>query len=516
MKLPSDDDDPPPSRDQIEELERLEQETTLVLQDIDRNLARANSIINNRILPKVKGYAQECDRVWSNVGFWKHFFERSANVVLDTDGGPVATTNSTSPNLHMFNDTIKLMAGHLDPTPDSIQSLLMEPIPSQHLPEPSATAKKTSSGLSKSTPLLDSTPTWSTNQVNNQYLASTPQPPASKDQANSHPQTTNDDSTGSLNMPPLVSDAMSKGISSLSRLPVSAGQKAVALVQTEDFLSPQRVPGDPLIESSPSFPLKPVLVSDYPVHDDDDDDENHGEMDPQAVQERSFSPPPQLTLTIHSIYPRQDQQPRSSPTRNSDGSFSPIPLPPSLSPTKPTNMTTAVTDLEVRVPSLLSEYRIPELQTDYRPYSPNTKRPLADLPPTAKRTRRAFDVANEEDNVFLEDASHSREVERSVKETTFQSIPDHGPDLPSATKEKTSEISSQSHSMSRLFDAAVLSASKDVVDEPMVEGKNMFSNLSESFADQPNADQTGDSTNDLLPEYREKFKQLTASFRKRS
>lgn len=59
-------------------------------------------------------------------------------------------------------------------------------------------------------------------------------------------------------------------------------------------------------------------------------------------------------------------------------------------------------------------------------------------------------------------------------------------------------------------------ASKDVVDEPMVEGKNMFSNLSESFGDQPNADQTGDSTNDLLPEYREKFKQLTASFRKRS
>ncbi|KAF8002065.1 hypothetical protein HF325_003030 [Metschnikowia pulcherrima] len=66
------------------ELERLEQETTLVLQDIDHNLSRANGVINDKIFPVLKKYAVATSKVWENVGFWKHFMEEAADVEVRT------------------------------------------------------------------------------------------------------------------------------------------------------------------------------------------------------------------------------------------------------------------------------------------------------------------------------------------------------------------------------------------------------------------------------------------------
>lgn len=66
------------------ELERLEQETTLVLQEIDLNLSQANAIINDKIFPILKKYASATGQVWTNVGFWKHFLEEAADVEIST------------------------------------------------------------------------------------------------------------------------------------------------------------------------------------------------------------------------------------------------------------------------------------------------------------------------------------------------------------------------------------------------------------------------------------------------
>lgn len=66
------------------ELERLEQETTLVLQEIDLNLSHANAVINDRIFPILKKYAAATGQVWTNVGFWKHFLEEAADVEILT------------------------------------------------------------------------------------------------------------------------------------------------------------------------------------------------------------------------------------------------------------------------------------------------------------------------------------------------------------------------------------------------------------------------------------------------
>ncbi|QEL60016.1 hypothetical protein CJJ09_002105 [Candidozyma auris] len=57
------------------ELERLEQETTLVLQEIDRNLSQANAVISDKILPVLTSYHSASSNVWKNVSFWKKFVE---------------------------------------------------------------------------------------------------------------------------------------------------------------------------------------------------------------------------------------------------------------------------------------------------------------------------------------------------------------------------------------------------------------------------------------------------------
>lgn len=67
---------------QTEELERLEQNITLTLQEIDHNFSRAHRIVTSSILPIVEQYAHHSREVWEGSKFWKQFFEASANVSL--------------------------------------------------------------------------------------------------------------------------------------------------------------------------------------------------------------------------------------------------------------------------------------------------------------------------------------------------------------------------------------------------------------------------------------------------
>lgn len=67
---------------QTEELEKLEQNITLTLQEIDHNFSRAHRIVTSSILPIVEQYAHHSREVWEGSKFWKQFFEASANVSL--------------------------------------------------------------------------------------------------------------------------------------------------------------------------------------------------------------------------------------------------------------------------------------------------------------------------------------------------------------------------------------------------------------------------------------------------
>lgn len=47
-----------------EELERLEQQITLTLQEIDHNFSRAHRIVTSSILPIIDQYAEHSNNVW--------------------------------------------------------------------------------------------------------------------------------------------------------------------------------------------------------------------------------------------------------------------------------------------------------------------------------------------------------------------------------------------------------------------------------------------------------------------
>ena len=57
------------------ELEKLEQEITLTLQEIDKNLSKANAVISEKMFPILAKYAQSSQKVWNNANFWKYFLE---------------------------------------------------------------------------------------------------------------------------------------------------------------------------------------------------------------------------------------------------------------------------------------------------------------------------------------------------------------------------------------------------------------------------------------------------------
>lgn len=122
------------------ELERLEQETTLVLQEIDHNLSHANAVINDRMIPILRRYASATKQVWTNVGFWKRFLEEAADVEISTaddhiEPPKISKGDLTSPTLAAgiasdvvgANSDAKLAAGNTPPPPGSTSTSSSDP-----------------------------------------------------------------------------------------------------------------------------------------------------------------------------------------------------------------------------------------------------------------------------------------------------------------------------------------------------------------------------------------------------
>ncbi|QIX00766.1 hypothetical protein AMS68_006283 [Peltaster fructicola] len=95
-----------------EELERIEQQITLTLQEIDSNFSKAHRIVTSSILPIVEEYAKHSNDVWESSKYWKQFFESAANVSLsgyeeaaleeeeDTTTDEHTATHLTTPDRH--------------------------------------------------------------------------------------------------------------------------------------------------------------------------------------------------------------------------------------------------------------------------------------------------------------------------------------------------------------------------------------------------------------------------------
>lgn len=153
------------------ELERLEQEITLVLQEIDKNLSKSNAVINDKIFPILKKYAASSSNVWNNVNFWKYFLEQAANVELTSYEAPANMNTDLNTIANSKNNFLILDDEEGEDGENAV------PEPTRESAEQVQQFKKP---LLKGFNNVEETPTWSTGEQNapaHQYnmQASTPQ-----------------------------------------------------------------------------------------------------------------------------------------------------------------------------------------------------------------------------------------------------------------------------------------------------------------------------------------------------
>ncbi|CAD1811410.1 DASH complex subunit Ask1 family protein [Candida parapsilosis] len=235
-------------------LEQLDQDTTLVLQDIDKNISRANAIINDKLKPVIQEYGVESWKVWHNSGFWKKFFEQSANVVLNSFETPINEIQSSSNFLSEMEDEI------VEEQPRTLTSLDTKRPDLKHVVD-------------------EDTATWSTEQHNpgRQISASTPQrgqpqtqshrsrfaaaPKMEKLPENVHLEPPN--SYGTRLSPtrrhskasPMRVQTIRQSLDALHRISISPRKQRTPITSRNTAIQN-------LLNSSPTFPEPPVLQSE--------------------------------------------------------------------------------------------------------------------------------------------------------------------------------------------------------------------------------------------------------------
>ncbi|KAG7665186.1 ASK1 [[Candida] subhashii] len=232
-----------------EESERLDQETTLVLQQIDRSISRVNFIINDRIIPAIRGYNEGCDKVWANSGFWKRFFENAANVALDTFEEPINPQVATPNSRASFGNNNEKVAG----AEQSSQA-------DRRTVAGSRTEELRRTNLDEEDSL-----TWSVqgSQPRNKVQSSTPQRTKARDRISELAQLTD---SNSLIPPTLISETPGN---------LQSPSKVLTIRQSGDnyhrmSISPRKDSAkrkrssliDQYINSSPTIPQPPVLLSE--------------------------------------------------------------------------------------------------------------------------------------------------------------------------------------------------------------------------------------------------------------
>ncbi|CCE85373.1 Piso0_004963 [Millerozyma farinosa CBS 7064] len=141
------------------ELERLEQEITLVLQEIDKNISKANAVINDKVFPVLRKHAGSATSVWNNVNFWKYFLEQSANVELTSYEAPA---NSSTDINTLTNSKSHFLLSNEDEEGDNEVRTNTETDQGR---ENAEQAKQNKIPLMKGfSNIVENTPTWSTEE----------------------------------------------------------------------------------------------------------------------------------------------------------------------------------------------------------------------------------------------------------------------------------------------------------------------------------------------------------------
>jgi DASH complex subunit ASK1 len=519
-----------------EELEKLEQETTLVMQEIDKNISRANAVINDRLIPTIKEYSMESKKVWDNAGFWKFFFEQSANVELNSYEDPINTNTDANTLANSRNNLL------FDEDVETEQE--------QEVADENADFKK---------PLLktlveESTPTWSTEQTKKQLQSSTPQlhkRPSMLPTYNKQVYDSND-SIG-IHQPPILSTTLS---STDNRSPTRSQDSPVKVQTVRQSLdtyhrisiSPRKSKTNArhilseearrrssmiqdLINSSPTLPEPPILMSELAnMSEPSSPIKNLLDTHREPNLER-FSPvllPPELSPIKHIL-----TDPPTS--KSNENTFQRFPSTPKfndrVSDGAKTDIMRTPLGIRIRYGGDDSDLQPPELQNDLdKPRSSrsseqnqfNAEEDEVASPPelqtidfSIKKRLSQGDESMSKKGKPLESNDDNQNVFLDTKNVSAGSTLYHSMLQENQTNKSkdSTENHSLSQSVSQIFDNILLNTSKDTVQATaqrnITEARDIFSDMSGSQNDISQQEHTENSTSELGSLLRERFHNLT-------
>lgn len=535
------------------ELERLEQEITLALQEIDKNLSKANSVINDKIFPILKLYAASSANVWNNVNFWKYFLEQAANVELTSYEAPAhlssdlnAITNTKS-NLLLLDDDFEQRKVN-DELSDSDKILKHKDF-----------KKPLLKGFANTE---EQTPTWSTEQQNippsAQYdmQASTPQlkkrstffdkqhveskvKSSGKNASITAAQTlSSEESSSTLKLThripqvPVLTHTIRQSLDNYQRISISPQKnrstQSPRKPNIADDVRRRSSMIQNFIDSSPTLPEPPVLLSEIGYTGkggniaDPSEDKNLDRLSPIALPPRMEVTPDHRKNEDNTIqrFPRTPNYASHSKDNNimrtplgvrlAFGEDSDLP-PPNLG--KGTNQiiqgdVEQLNDEDDDVP-------LPVLETIQLP----NKRHRPNEEPKSLENFDNF-PNDDEQNVFLDNSARNN----SAASTIYHSLANHKSNSSStgSTPLQRDSMHTNSRSISYLFEEVLYNANVNEKGQKIkkkISGpKDLFQNLGEDFLEDPNDKlndksldnhESGNSTNELGSLLGERLKNLT-------
>lgn len=243
------------------ELEKLEQEITLTLQEIDKNLSKANAVISEKMFPILAKYAQSSQKVWSNANFWKYFLEQAADVELTSYEAPanLGTNLNTIANSKRADvpeshgeTASKSTTGWLEKDPHNTDHVHRLDVAKNLNQNVNLNARAAFAGL-------EETPTWSPERPQEAIQASTPEP-AGKNPNLKNPNLKDPDLKNPT--PQMITHTIRQSLDNYHRISISPRKEPRA-----DRAASERHRRDSVIRnfinSSPTLPEPPVLVSEF-------------------------------------------------------------------------------------------------------------------------------------------------------------------------------------------------------------------------------------------------------------
>ncbi|KAF9969515.1 DASH complex subunit ask1, partial [Modicella reniformis] len=127
--------EPQTTEEVLDEIERLDQNITMVLQDIDESFSQCNYIVSTKILPQIDRYAESSRLVREQARRWIYFFRAASAPSVPTADRRTQTVRDTKDKQQQQQQDVETPGQVVEaPSTTPEQDELLE-IGTQNLPE---------------------------------------------------------------------------------------------------------------------------------------------------------------------------------------------------------------------------------------------------------------------------------------------------------------------------------------------------------------------------------------------